>query len=51
MPQLFPMNWMLMTTVFCFLFIFIMTLTFFFPMNIIQTTFINKRKNNKMFKW
>nr|YP_010350413.1 ATP synthase F0 subunit 8 [Ixodes trichosuri]UOK09894.1 ATP synthase subunit 8 [Ixodes trichosuri] len=51
MPQLFPMNWMFMTLTFSLLFIFVSALIFFFPMTSLKTTFVNKCKNNKMFKW
>nr|YP_054508.1 ATP synthase F0 subunit 8 [Ixodes uriae]BAD27244.1 ATPase subunit 8 [Ixodes uriae] len=51
MPQLFPMNWMLMTLLFFTLLIFTSTLLFFSPMTSMKVNFFKKSKTSMLMKW
>nr|YP_010350322.1 ATP synthase F0 subunit 8 [Ixodes barkeri]UOK09751.1 ATP synthase subunit 8 [Ixodes barkeri]UOL50394.1 ATP synthase subunit 8 [Ixodes barkeri] len=45
MPQLFPMNWMILLLLFSFVYVMIITIIFFFPM-ITPLNFSKKKMTN-----
>nr|YP_010937258.1 ATP synthase F0 subunit 8 [Ixodes loricatus]WKW95215.1 ATP synthase subunit 8 [Ixodes loricatus] len=51
MPQLFPMNWILLTTSFLTVFIFTMINIYFYPSKTKKLSSFLKKINNYQFKW
>nr|UXX50292.1 ATP synthase subunit 8 [Haemaphysalis yeni] len=51
MPQIFPMNWLLITSIIMTLIIMIMTMTFFLKNSKKISSFQIKKINNHSFKW
>nr|YP_010535509.1 ATP synthase F0 subunit 8 [Ornithodoros compactus]AIZ58556.1 ATP synthase F0 subunit 8 [Ornithodoros compactus]QLD97209.1 ATP synthase F0 subunit 8 [Ornithodoros compactus]QLD97222.1 ATP synthase F0 subunit 8 [Ornithodoros compactus]UYB78265.1 ATP synthase F0 subunit 8 [Ornithodoros compactus] len=51
MPQLFPMNWNLLCTLFMTITILSIMLVYFIKMPKLETTFLKKNNLQKIWKW
>nr|YP_010937284.1 ATP synthase F0 subunit 8 [Ixodes ornithorhynchi]WKW95241.1 ATP synthase subunit 8 [Ixodes ornithorhynchi]WKW95254.1 ATP synthase subunit 8 [Ixodes ornithorhynchi] len=51
MPQLFPMNWMILISIFSATIIIFMSILYFFPMKSNKNSFYNSTVMSPPFKW